>query len=119
MALKKDDAPNADKAKDAIEDVLDEGAGVPAAYEEAAEALPEKDEVQKETKAAMLADSAQEEAQHKANVVEASPNASDTPSGYALKEVAGISDPVEQGNEYARLKAAKRWGYVTPDLKGK
>lgn len=119
MALKKDDAPNADKAKDAIEDVIDEGAGVPAAYEEAAEALPEKDEVQKEVKAAMLAETANEEAEHKANVVEASPNSSDTPSGYALQQVAGISDPVEQGVKYAQHKAAKRWGYVTPDLKDK
>jgi len=124
MALTKKDAPSTtatDKQTDAaIDDVLDEGAGVPAAYEEAAEALPEKDEVQKEVKAAMLAETGQEEAEHKAAVVDASPNAADTPSGFALKETAGISDNVERGEEYARIKSAKRWGYVpasSADLK--
>lgn len=116
MALKKKDAPSATNTDEAVEDVLDAGAGVPAGYEEAAEALPEKDEVQKEVKAAMLAETSQEEAQHKAAVVDASPNAADTPSGHALKETAGIADPVERGNEYARVKSGVRWGYVHPSL---
>jgi len=122
VPLGKDDAPSKDKAaskadtKEALEDVLDEGAGAPPAYEEAAEALPEKDEVQKEVKAAMLAETGQEEAQHKANVVDASPDAADTPSGAALKATADIEDNVERGEEYARVKSAKRWGYVHPSL---
>ena len=118
MALTKKDNPDKSNAKAdaAVQDVLDEGAGVPAAYEEAAEDLPEKDEVQKEVKAAMLAETGQEEAQHKANVVDASPNAADTPSGAALKATAGIEDNVERGEEYARVKSAVRWGYVHPSL---
>lgn len=116
MALSKNDDPKADKAKEALDDALDEGAGAPPAYEEAAEALPEKDEVQKEVKAAMLAETGQEEAQHKANVVDASPNAADTPSGAALKATEGIEDNVERGEEYARVKSAVRWGYVHPSL---
>lgn len=116
MPLTKKDAPDADKADEAVKDVLDEGAGAPAGYEEAAEALPEKDEVQKEIKASLLADTSQEEAQHKAAVVDASPNAAETPSGHALKETAGIADPVERGNEYARVKSSVRWGYVVPAL---
>ena len=112
MPLNKSDNPNKDKADAAVEKVLDAGAGVPESYVEAAEALPEHDDVQKATKAAMLAETGQEEAQEKAKVVEASPNAADTPSGYALQETAGIADNVERGNEYARIKSAKRWGYV-------
>jgi hypothetical protein len=123
MALSKDDNPTkaASTASDketskAVQDALDEGAGAPPEQENAAEALPEKDEVQKEVKAAMLAETGQEEAQHKAKVVELSPNASETPSGAALKATAGIEDNVERGNEYARVKSAMRHGYVTPDL---
>ncbi len=112
MPLSKSDNPDKAKGEEATQEVLDAGAGVPDAYVEAAEDLPEKDEVQKEVKAAMLAETGQEEAQHKANVVDASPNAADTPSGFALKETAGIKDNVERGNEYARIKSAKRWGYV-------
>lgn len=121
MPLSKSDNPNS-KSDAAVEKVLDAGAGVPESYVEAAEALPEHDDVQKATKAAMLAETGQEEAQEKAKVVEASPNASDTPSGYALQETAGIADNVERGNEYARIKSAKRWGYVpasASDLKSK
>lgn len=114
MALGKDDKPGSTKA--AVQDATDEAAGVPGSYEDAAEALPEKDEVQKEVKAAMLADTGQEEAKHKAKVVDASPNAADTPSGYALKETAGISDNVKRGEEYARVKSSVRWGYVHPSL---
>jgi hypothetical protein len=114
MPLSKSDNPSSSKA--AAQDTLDEGAGVPGSYEEAAEALPEKDEVQKEVKAAMLAETGQEEAKHKAAVVDASPNAADTPSGAALRATAGISDNVERGEEYARVKSSVRWGYVHPAL---
>jgi len=112
MPLSKSDNPKADKADAAVQDVLDAGAGVPESYVEAAEALPEHDDVEKAVKAAMLAETGQEEAQEKAKVVDASPNSIDTPSGYALKETAGISDNIERGEEYARIKSAKRWGYV-------
>jgi hypothetical protein len=114
MALEKKDNPKA-----AVQAVTDAGAGVPAPEQAAAEALPEKDDVQKATKAAMLADTAKEEAQQKVKAVDASPDAAETPSGAALKKVAGIADNVERGNEYARVKAAHRWGYVTPDLEKK
>ncbi|MDP9145910.1 MAG: hypothetical protein M3N43_14675 [Actinomycetota bacterium] len=114
MALGKDDNPKSTKA--ALQDSTDEAAGVPGSYEDAAEALPEKDEVQTEIKAAMLAETGQEEAEHKANVVDASPNSADTPSGAALKATAGISDNRERGEEYARVKSAVRWGYVHPSL---
>lgn len=122
MPLSKNDNPESkrvatDAETDAAkEELLDEGAGAPPAQEAAAEALPEKDEVQKGVKEAMLADTGQEEAEAKAKVVEASPDASDTPSGHALLETAHIEDNVERGEAYARAKSAKRWGYVTPDL---
>jgi len=123
MALSKSDNPESkaktasDKETDeAVEEVLDAGAGVPAGYEEAAEALPEKDEVQKAHKEAALAETGQEEAQAKAKIVEASPDSPETPSGAALLETAGIEDNVERGNEYARVKSMHRWGYVVPAL---
>jgi hypothetical protein len=124
MPLSKADAPTASKktasdeqTEEAVEDVLDAGAGAPAGYEEAAEALPEKDEVQKAHKDALLAETGQEEAQAKARIVDASPDAADTPSGAALKEVADIEDNTERGEKYAQVKSAVRWGYVHPSLK--
>lgn len=114
MALSKKDNPD----NGALQEVTDAGAGAPPSQEAAAEALPENDEVQKATKEAMLADTGTEEAQAKVKAVDASPNAAETPSGAALKETAGIADNKERGEEYARVKAAHRWGYVTPDLQG-
>lgn len=114
MPVSKKDNPSA--AEKAIEDAIDESAGAPPAYEEAAEALPEKDEVQVAHKEALLAETGQEEAQAKAKIVDASPDASDTPSGAALKAVAGIEDNTERGEKYAQVKSAKRWGYVHPSL---
>ena len=111
--------PDDAATEEAVQDVLDEGAGAPVGYEEAAEALPEKDEVQEATKDGMLADTGQEEAEAKLRAVEASPDALDTPSGHALKETAHIADNVERGEAYARAKSQKRWGYVTPDLQEK
>lgn len=113
----------ADKDTDtAVEQVIDAGAGAPGVQRDAAEALPEKDEVQKQIKKGMLATDAQTEARAKAKVVDESPNADETPSGIALKAVAGISDDVKRGEEYARIKTAVRSGYVpaeAEDLKAK
>src|SRR5688500_319820 len=106
MPLNKSDDPKADKAKG---DILDAGAGVPEGYIEAAEALPERDPVQKAHKEQYLADDAQAEAKAKVKSVDESPDAADTPSGFALKKTAGISDDVERGNEYARVKSSVRW----------
>jgi hypothetical protein len=119
MPLGKADNPNTsktetdDKATDAaVEKVIDAGAGAPDALRQAAEDLPERNEVQKAIKEGMLATDAQTEAKAKAKVVDLSPDSADTPSGYALKETAGIADDIERGEEYARIKAAKRQGYV-------
>lgn len=101
------------KADDAVEDVLDAGAGFPD--KDLAEKLPEGDEVEKAYKDAMTADTVQEEVKAKVKAVDASPDAAETPSGGALKAVQGISDPVEQGEAYAREKAARRFGYVPAD----
>ena len=55
---------------------------------------------------------AQADAKAKATAVDASPNAAQTPSGAALKKVAGIADDTERGEKYLREKTARRWGYV-------
>lgn len=103
--------------------VIDSGAGAPASMRPAAEDLPEGDPVKDNIKAAMLADDAQTEAKHKAKVVDdSSTGAEETPSGFALKAVIGISDDVKRGEEYARIKSAKRHGWVPAsdaDLKAK
>jgi hypothetical protein len=44
-----------------------------------------------------------------------SPNADETPSGYALKKVTGIASDAERGEKYSRHKTARRWGYVPAD----
>lgn len=103
------------KTDDKSADLGDPNAGV---RRELAEALPTKDDVQVAYKEAMTTDSMQSEVKAKVDAVEASPNAADTPSGGALKAVAGIADDTERGEVYAREKAARRWGYVTPDLEG-
>lgn len=77
-----------------------------------AEELPERDEVERAYKNAMLADSTQQEAKEKVKAVDASPDAPDTPSGGALKAVAGISHDTKRGDAYLREKTARRWGYV-------
>lgn len=109
MPVSKSDSPGAERSGVTTKDV---GTPNPQSLRDLAEDLPEKDGVQKAIKKAMLADSAQEEAKEKVKVVEASPDASDTPSGHALKEVAGISDDTKRGEEYLRHKTAKRWGYA-------
>jgi hypothetical protein len=105
------------KKDEAQKDLIEAGAGAPDGLREAAEALPEGDDVETAVKEGMTADSTGEEAKAKAEVVELSPDSADTPSGYALKETAGIGDPVERGEEYARAKTAKRWGTVPAEGK--
>ena len=117
MAEKKITDAQADAA---VEDAIDAGAGAPAGQREAAEELPEGDTVKDAIKASLLATDAQTEAKEKVKVVkDSSTGAQDTPSGGALVETAGIADDVERGEAYAREKASRRWGYVTPDLQEK
>jgi hypothetical protein len=80
-----------------------------------AEDLPEKDSVQKAHKEALTADDHQAEAKAKAKVVDESRDAADTPSGVALKKVAGISNDTKRGEEYARIRAGVRHGYILPE----
>lgn len=77
-----------------------------------ADDLPEKDAVQKAYKRQLKATSAQDEAKAKVTIVEESPDAGETPSGYALKKVAGETDDTKRGERYAQEKSARRWGYV-------
>lgn len=120
MPLKKDDAPaNAHAAtegevSDALEDVIDAGAGAPPPQRGAAEKLPEGNKMDATIKKAYLANDAQSEAKAKKEVVELSRDAEETPSGHALKEVAGISDDVERGQEYERIKRGVRLGAIDP-----
>src|SRR5688572_5226188 len=123
MPLSKSDAPANEggqpsterESREARNEAVDAVAGAPPAMREAAEALPEKDPVQKATKEAMLADDAQAEAKAKAKVVKESPDAGETPSGVALSKTAGIGDDVKRGEEYSRIKGAVRHGYVPAD----
>jgi hypothetical protein len=110
----REEKPTSDAdARKATNKAIDAGAGAPeGAMRQAAEELPEKDDVQKAIKEGMLATDAQTEAKAKVKVVEASPNADETPSGIALKKTAGISDDVKRGEEYSRIKSAVRHGYV-------
>jgi hypothetical protein len=87
----------------------------PAELRRRAEALPEKDAVQKAYKEAMTTTDHQSEAQAKATIVDESPNADQTPSGIALKKVAGIANDTERGEAYARERAAVRHGWVPVD----
>jgi hypothetical protein len=91
------------------------GSPTPASMQALAEDLPENDEVQKAYKASLTTDSAQQEAKEKVKVVKASPDAEETPSGYALVKSAGESNDTERGEKYAREKTARRWGHVPVD----
>lgn len=95
--------------------IADAGTPMPESMRNLAKDLPENDPVQKAYKAAMLADSAQQEAREKAKIVDASPNAGDTPSGHAIKKVAGVSNDAERGEKYLQEKTARRWGHVPVD----
>lgn len=89
----------------------DLGPPTPASMMRLAEDLPEKDPVQDAFKRQLTAESAQQEVKEKVKIVNASPDAAETPSGHALIEVAGIANDTKRGEEYARLKSARRWGY--------
>jgi hypothetical protein len=102
------------KERDALNAALDVPP-TPEPLRELAEKLPEKDDVQKATKAAMLADTPQEEVKEKVKAVKGSPDAADTPSGGALIKVAGIADTIERGEAYTREKTAIRHGYAYTD----
>ena len=107
---KPSEAPVADVRSD--DKTANLGVPTPRSMRALAEDLPERDKVQKAHKDAMLADSAQAEAKAKATIVDESPNADATPSGAALKKVAGVSNDTERGEKYLREKTAHRWGYV-------
>ncbi len=92
--------------------LADLGPEMPRSMRRLAEDLPEKDDVQKAYKAQMLAMDMQTAAKEKVKIVDASPDAGDTPSGYALKKVAGIAHDGDRGEEYLKHKTAKRWGYT-------
>ena len=114
--IPKEAKPGADEGKaPSPTQAADTGTPTPDPMQQVAEALPENDRVQKAHKEALLADSAQKEAQAKTRIVDASPNAAETPSGHALKKVAGVSRDDERGEKYAREKAARRWGHVPVD----
>lgn len=118
MPLNKSNAPANTTAADEKATkaaMADLGPPTPEPLRDLAEDLPEKDDVQKATKAAMLADSGDKEAKEKVKVVKASPNAEETPSGAALMKTAGISNDQKRGEAYAREKTARRWGYVPVD----
>lgn len=101
--------------KEAHAALADLGPEMPASMRALAEDLPEKDEVQKAYKRQMLAMDQQTADREKVKIVNASPDAGDTPSGYALKKVVGIAHDADRGEAYAREKSAKRWGYAPAD----
>jgi hypothetical protein len=100
-----------------VGELMDTGAGAPPGLRAAAEALPERNPIEKAHKEAQLANDAQTEAKAKAKVVELSPDSPETPSGHALLKTAGISDDVKRAEEYGRIKTAVRHGYVPADEK--
>jgi hypothetical protein len=130
MPLSKDDAPanavaaakadaaskpvSESEAREAVNDVIDSGAGAPEPQREAAENLPDKNPMDKAIKKAYNANDAQTEAKAKKEVVEMSADSAETPSGHALIKTAGIADDVKRGEEYNRIKMAVRLGATIP-----
>lgn len=130
MPLSKDDAPanataaakadaaskplSESEAKDAINEVIDSGAGAPAPQRDAAERLPDANPMDAAIKKAYNANDAQTEAKAKKEVVEKSRDAAETPSGHALIKTAGIANDVDRGVEYNRVKMAVRLGATVP-----
>ena len=104
--------------KESHDALADLGPEMPAPMRKLAEKLPEKDEVQEAYKAQMLSMDMQDAAKEKVKIVDASPDAAETPSGYALKKVAGIAHDADRGEAYAQHKSARRWGYVRVDEHG-
>jgi hypothetical protein len=91
------------------------GPANPAEVRRLAEALPEKDAVQKAYKDALTTEDPQAEARAYLKVAEESPDAMGTPSGYALKASAGESNDTARGEKYERAKQEKRWGWAPVD----
>lgn len=96
-------------------DAVDESSRVlpapnPPELAAAAEALPERDAVEKAHKAIATADNHGELAKAQAKLVDESRDAADTPSGGAVKEVAGVKDDRDRGEQYEQEKRARRWG---------
>ena len=80
-----------------------------------AEALPEKDAVQKAYKDALSAEDPHAQDKAYLRAAKESPDAMDTPSGYALGRAVGESNDTLRGEKYARVKAEKRWGWAPAD----
>lgn len=80
-----------------------------------AEDLPERDAVQVAHKEILTTDDPQTADKAKAKLVDESRDAYATPSGYAAKKVAGISNDTERGEEYGRIKAQVRHGSLPDD----
>lgn len=99
------------QARKAIDAAL-EGPTEPISMRDLARRHPEKDDVQKAYKRNYLADSPAEARAAKADIVEASPDAAETPSGGALLAVKDAKSPSEAGERYARIKSLLRWGTV-------
>jgi hypothetical protein len=97
-----------------IEHSADLGKPYPEPMRELAKDQPDGDPVLAAYKKGFLADSTQEEAKAKVKIVDESPRAADTPSGTALKKVAGISNDAERGEKYAQERGKVRWGYEAP-----
>jgi hypothetical protein len=111
--LAENDTPVADAApEDAVRDM--EFPPHTEGFRERGEELAEKpsaDKVQAAVREQLTADTSQQEAKAKVRQVDASPDAGSTPSGVALKEVAGISDDAKRGEAYQRERAKVRHGY--------
>lgn len=115
VVVSADDVAVESTPKESHAALADLGPEMPASMRALAEKLPERDEVQEAYKAQMLAMDMQDAAKEKVKIVDASPDAGETPSGYALKKVKGIAHDGDRGEAYARHKTARRWGYVPVD----
>jgi hypothetical protein len=91
---------------------------VPEPMRVLADDLPENDAVQEAHKEILTADEPQKSDAAKAKLVDESPRAYATPSGYAAQKVAGISNDTERGEKYAEHKSAVRWGTLPDDAHG-
>lgn len=111
---RKPDSTSPVAASSDTENSADVGRPYPDPVRDLAADHPEGDPVLKAYKDGFLADSTQQEARAKARVVDESPRAHQTPSGTAVKQVAGIGNDAERGEAYARERGKVRWGYQPP-----
>lgn len=85
----------------------------PASFTELAEVRdPGDDEGLEAHRDKLTAKTGKAEAQAKADLVDQSPRAGETPSGAAVKAAAGIKNDVERGEAYAQAKAIARHGVL-------